>query len=172
MVKRHIKPNSRVLDIGCHDGLLVKLLSERKSATGVGVDPDHLPKTSVAGFQLINARFPECLPLLSGPFDAVCALAVLEHVDRSLQRDFVRAIRSLLTPNGQVVLSIPSAAVDPILAILMKLRISDGMEPEQHFGFKIAEVQPLFESEGFQLRHHRRFQLGLNHIFVFAPKLV
>jgi hypothetical protein len=41
------------------------------------------------------------------------------------------------------------------------------MEAEQHHHFDVGLVKPLFESHGFRLVVHERFQWGLNNLFVF-----
>jgi len=43
----------------------------------------------------------------------------------------------------------------------------DGMEAEQHHGFDPGEVVPLMAGAGLRLVRHERFELGLNHLFVF-----
>ena len=42
------------------------------------------------------------------------------------------------------------------------------MALEEHHGFTPSEVKPLFESAGFRLAIHKKFQLGLNNLFVFT----
>ena len=44
IIESWVKPNTRVLDLGCGDGLLLKSLSEAKSIHGYGVDidPDNI----------------------------------------------------------------------------------------------------------------------------------
>jgi hypothetical protein len=50
---------------------------------------------------------------------------------------------------------------------MIRLRVLDGMEADQHHGFQISEVEPLFVSAGLVLERHETFQAGLNHLFVF-----
>ena len=45
------------------------------------------------------------------------------------------------------------------------------MEADQHHGFQIAEVEPLFAAAGLDLERHETFQLGLNHLFVFRKPI-
>jgi hypothetical protein len=55
-----------------------------------------------------------------------------------------------------------------VLRVLKTLRLIDGMALEQHHGFRPSEVGPLFEAVGMKLTVRRRFQLGLNNLFVFS----
>ena len=75
----------------------------------------------------------------------------------------------LLVPGGLVVATVPSPQVDEILRVLMRLRILDGMEKglaEQHHGFDPADTTAAFERAGFTLVRRKRFQFGLNNLFV------
>jgi hypothetical protein len=49
----------------------------------------------------------------------------------------------------------------------MALHLLDGMEAEAHHGFDPGSTVPVFEGAGFRTREARRFQLGLNRLFVF-----
>ena len=40
LISSWIKPNSKVLDLGCGDGYLLKMLAEKKNIKGLGVDND------------------------------------------------------------------------------------------------------------------------------------
>lgn len=66
-----------------------------------------------------------------------------------------------------MVITVPAKSVDHILTLLRALRLIDGMSLEEHFGFEVAETPAVFSPPRFRLRHHGRFQLGLNHLFVF-----
>ena len=61
----------------------------------------------------------------------------------------------------------PHPLVDRILDVLMALHLLDGMEAEAHHGFDPGSTVPVFEGAGFRTREARRFQLGLNRLFVF-----
>jgi len=94
-------------------------------------------------------------------------LAVLEHIPRGQQGRLVLACARLLKPGGHLVVTIPSPAVDGILHFLQHLKLVHGMEVEEHYGFAPAEALALFSTPEFRLLRRRRFQLGLNNLFVF-----
>src|SRR5690606_17455002 len=118
-------------------------------------------------YTLSPGWFPDDAPGESDAFDAVCALAVLEHVDASQRFDVAATIAKLLRPGGDAIFTVPSPAVDRMLDVMIRLRIIDGMEAEQHHGFSVSDVQPLFEGAGLVLERHEPFQFGLNNLFVF-----
>ena len=47
------------------------------------------------------------------------------------------------------------------------LRIIDGMEAHEHYGFDPRTVPEIFGSDSLVLEKRARFQVGLNHLFVF-----
>lgn len=162
-VKPYVNAQSRVLDVGCLDGALEKKLGP--FADYFGLDPSA-PASERSGIRFARGFFPHP-DVPADSFDVLTALAVLEHVPRDEQLAFADACRRVLAPGGRLVITVPSPLVDPILDVLMKLRFADGMETEQHYGFKPTETRDLFEGAGFSLEKHARFELGLNHLFVF-----
>jgi cyclopropane fatty-acyl-phospholipid synthase-like methyltransferase len=131
------------------------------------MDPDLAGPLIGSNYTLRPGHFPADLLEEPSTFDAVCALAVLEHIGERERPEFAAAISRALCDGGQAILTVPAPTVDRILAVLMRLRILDGMEVDQHHGFRIAEVEPLFAAAGLTLERHVPFQLHLNHVFVF-----
>jgi SAM-dependent methyltransferase len=163
--RRYILPGSRVLDIGCADGALFRAAGSR-IRDGIGIDPQAGVAATEGGFRLIAGNFPKDVGEPQ-PFDAIVALAVLEHVPLDEQPAFASACHRLLNPGGRVIITVPSPVVDRIVHIEQALGLADGMELHQHFGFDPAQTIPLFRTAGFRLETARSFQLGLNHLFVF-----
>jgi 2-polyprenyl-3-methyl-5-hydroxy-6-metoxy-1,4-benzoquinol methylase len=160
-----VAPGTRVLDIGCADGALRKRLTQISSY--VGVDPDA-PSNQGGGLErYLRGSFPNAALEAERAFDVVTALAVLEHIPEAEQPAFARAVHERLTPGGLLLITVPSPLVDPILDALIRLRILDGMESEAHYGFDPKRTTRLFCDHGFELLVHERFELGLNHLFVF-----
>lgn len=168
--RRELPPGARVLDIGTHDGTLFRLTG----AQGVGIDPDLAAETSIPGVTLVKGSFPEDLPKLPDEsFDAVIALAVVEHVPESELLTWAETIARLVVPNGPLIMTVPSPAVDTILHVLMRLKLVAGMAAHQHHGFQVDNLDHIFTAPLWQRAKHRTFQLGLNHLYVFerAPQL-
>jgi len=154
-----------VLDIGCADGELFRQIPN--VAEGVGVDPDLPQETpAVRGTVLVKGLFPHALPDQQ-PFDVITMLAVLEHVPPECQRTLAVDCARHLKPGGHLIITVPSPFVDRILAALQFCRLIHGMALEQHYGYDPSRTATLFAVDGLQLVHARRFQLGLNNLFVF-----
>lgn len=167
--KKHIRPGAYVLDIGCYDGIMFKKLSGYISG-GIGIDPLLTEKIQGETYQLFPGKFPDDLPAHEQTFDAIVALAVLEHIPRPSQKSFAAACSKALKPGGVIIITVPSPFVDKILAILLKLGLIDGMSLEEHYGFEPAMVPEIFNMDGLKLIAAERFQLGLNYCFVFQRK--
>jgi SAM-dependent methyltransferase len=86
-----VAPGARVLEVGCGDGGLV----ERLAASGfdaLGVDPQAPPRP-----RLMRERVEELGSI--GPFDAVCAVMTLHHVELDA---VLAAIGRLLRPGSRL----------------------------------------------------------------------
>jgi SAM-dependent methyltransferase len=168
--RRELPPDARVLDIGTYDGTLFALAGAR----GVGIDPDLAAVASIPGVTLVKGSFPGDLPKLPDEsFDAVTALAVIEHVPEGELLMWSEAIARLLVPNGRLVITVPAPTVDKILHALIRLNLVDGMAAHQHHGFEPFSLDNTFTAPLWHRAKHRTFQLGLNHVYVFerAPQL-
>lgn len=162
---QQLPSGSRIVDIGTHDGSLFA----RAGASGVGIDPElAAPPGERAGITLVKGFFPSDLGELEhGSFDAVTALAVVEHVPEEELPGWADKAADLVRPQGRMIITVPAPTVDHILHVLMRLRLVAGMEAHQHHGFVPDDLHGVFVAPRWRLARHRRFQLGLNHMFVF-----
>jgi cyclopropane fatty-acyl-phospholipid synthase-like methyltransferase len=165
MAARYLPKGAHVLDIGCGDGALFTVLKDR-IASGVGVDGDLVPE-DYGEFRFIRGRAPDDLPA-GETFDAITMIAFLEHIPADAQRDLAEGCRALLKTNGRVICTVPSPKVDRLIQLGKRLRILDGIHEDEHYGFEPSNTVSLFVDRGFTLHSVRRFQLGLNNVFVFV----
>ena len=158
----------QVLDIGSGDGELCRLLANH-GIKGIGIDTCSNEAFVPEGFKFVLGSFPDALPN-GKSFDAISVLAVLEHISEDKKTAFVKACFERLSVEGFIVLTVPSPKVDVILSVLKFMRLVDGIAIDQHHGFSPVEVKPLFELAGFKLFVHKKFQFGLNNLFIFKKK--
>lgn len=160
-----IPDEASVLDVGCADGTLFRLGGERISR-GVGVDLLAPATWSGGDADCRIGPFPGVLRP-DETFDAIVMLAVVEHIEETELKEWARECAARLPSGGRVILTVPSPLVDKLLHVGMALRILDGIEAHQHHGFDPNSLPETFRAAGFDLLRHRRFQLGLNNLFVF-----
>lgn len=162
----YVQQNDKVLDIGCFDATLFNKLSTKSITESIGIDPLLKDTLKTEHYTLCPGKFPKDLP--DGKrFNCITMLAVLEHIPKEEQLQLSRDCFRFLESSGRVIITVPSPFVDHILWVLSKLRLIDGMSLEEHYGFKVEEVPMLFNSNQFKLISHKKFQLGLNNLFVF-----
>ena len=163
---RFIPDGARVLDVGCFDDRLFRHLGQRLGL-GIGLDPLLARPVDGERFRLRRGSFPH-VRLEEGPFDVITMLAVLEHVPAEELTSWARTCSDLLVPGGLVVATIPAPAVDTILDVLIRLHVLHGMSVEEHHGFEPDMAPRVFSRAGFTVGRRKRFQLGLNNLFVFT----
>jgi SAM-dependent methyltransferase len=157
-----IREGAQVLDIGCHQGEFLSSLGERIGPS-VGLDPLAVPETTPR-YRLLTELFKPPMPFPDGSFDAVVMLATLEHIRD--KEPLAHECWRLLRPGGRVIITVPSGFVDVIVHMLCKVRLADGMSLDEHHGYDPRTTPEVFGRHGFVLERWRRFQLGLNHLFV------
>ncbi len=103
-----LRPDDRILDIGCGTGNLTLLVAKRyPTATVVGVDPDpealdRARRKAVRGRLLaaFDRGFAEELPYPDESFDAVLCSLALHHVAGEYRIQSLREISRVLRPGG------------------------------------------------------------------------
>lgn len=160
-----IPRGSRVLDIGCHQGEFLLWLGERITPS-IGSDPLYKENINSGKHNFFACNFQESLRFLEvNSFDVIVLLATIEHIhEKSV---IAKEAAKLLRTGGRVIITVPSPLVDKILDILIYLRIVDGMSLAEHHGFLPGDLPSIFFPEGFKLKTKKKFQLGLNNLYVF-----
>lgn len=108
-LKKYLKPDDTVLDLGCGDGRLLEVIGDEK-VNYVGAD------VSENLLKIARARYPKTkfikisgvkLPFGNESFDTVFALAVFHHIPSfTLRAKFISEIKRVLKKDGKVVLTV------------------------------------------------------------------
>ena len=124
-----VRPDDRVLDVGCGYGFYLRLIPELTGASIVGVDIEQ-ERLDFARSRLgdddrisyVRASVLD-LPFANQTFGHVICSEVLEHLPDD--RGALREIHRVLRPGGRLVITVPSrqypVAWDPVNAVLERL---------------------------------------------------
>lgn len=161
----HIRPASRVCDVGCGMEAAFLNFAAARIAAGAGVD-DQVQASDESPWNLVSADIRKGLPFKERGFDHVVMLAVLEHLSNP-QLVLAECFR-ILAPGGSLILTWPSGLVDPLLRVLHTAGlVSKEMESDEHQKrLPLPELLAMLRNIGFSQFLHRRFELGLNNLLV------
>jgi SAM-dependent methyltransferase len=98
-------PTRRWLDYGCGNGCLVRHLRDQRIAEAFGFDEGSIvDEARIRGIPIVDAKD---LPALSGSFDVVTAIEVIEHTLDPVAE--LRKMKQLLRPGGLLFLTTGNA---------------------------------------------------------------
>jgi 2-polyprenyl-3-methyl-5-hydroxy-6-metoxy-1,4-benzoquinol methylase len=103
------RPLGRVLDVGCGEGAVGRLLRAEgaERVAGIEIDPASATVAREAYDQVEEGAVEAVLPRLEGPFDKVLCYDVLEHlVDPAV---VLSRLRELVAADGRLHVSTPNA---------------------------------------------------------------
>ncbi len=160
ILMRLIPPNSRVLELGCASGYLGGYMEQQLGCRVTGLEFDaeaaRIAATRMSEVHVVNLDADRALAVAqaSAPYDLVLAAAVLEHLqhpDRVLDQ-----IKSLLAPNGTLIVSLPNIAHWGVRLQLLLGRFdySDyGIMDRTHVHFYTVRTGArLLEDQGFTVK--------------------
>jgi SAM-dependent methyltransferase len=114
LVRSHLTPESRVLDLGCGRGGVVELFwRDVRFAAGLDPDSPSLAQHRSPGMPVLRG-VGERLPFAAGSFDLIVCLWVLEHVKEPAL--VLREVRRVLRPGGHFVFLTPNLR-NPLLLV-------------------------------------------------------
>lgn len=114
LVRTHLTPESRVLDLGCGRGGVVELFwREVKMVAGLDPDTASLAGHRAPGMPVIRG-VGEGLPFVSESFDLIVCLWVLEHLKEPLTT--MREVQRVLCPGGHFVFVTPNLS-NPVMLL-------------------------------------------------------
>lgn len=148
-------PESTVLDLGCGNGALSKLLCDRGyRVTGMDASPELL--------EIARANHPELEFIqadaanfsLAKPVDVVFSNAVLHWIDRDRQRDMLKCVHDALAEYGEFVFEMGGFGNNALIhQALEQVFAEHGFVYKMPFYFPtIGEYAALLEQAGFQVK--------------------
>jgi 2-polyprenyl-3-methyl-5-hydroxy-6-metoxy-1,4-benzoquinol methylase len=163
--KKFIHGNS-LLDIGCHYGEIFESILKKNKIVGDGIDAVIEKPIHRDNYSLFPGYFPNDFPL-NKKYDNITLLAVLEHIPIEQLEKFPELLSHYLNPKGRVIITVPAKQVDKILDVLLFFNLIKGMDLEHHQDFEREVIKDIFTKNEFKIIKEKRFELGLNILYVF-----
>lgn len=164
-VEKYIPKGALVADLGCgYNGKFLVSISE-KIKNGVGYDISVAKTVAPKNINLKKANLDNFI----GPrkfFDAITALALLEHLERP--GNFVKRARGMLKPTGKLIITTPHKRAKPILEFLaFRLGLISKEEIADHKNyFDEDSLKRLMKKSGFKIKKLETFEFGLNTLCI------
>jgi SAM-dependent methyltransferase len=145
---RALPADTRVLDAGCGEGVLVDEFADRLAIEGI--DPNYSSDRVRTGSVL-------ALPYPEASFDRALCLDVLEHLSYEQQPVALGELFRVLRPGGELLVSVPNLAhLQSRIHFLLQGRLIRTAAEAKHPGDRPAsEYMRLAERAGFTLVQHR-----------------
>ncbi len=101
---------SPILDIGCGAGQMLQLLRDHgfTNASGIDVSAEQVRLATDRGLNAAVDDVFRCLRESPASFDAISALDVVEHFDKSEQIPLFESIYTALRPGGRLIIETPN----------------------------------------------------------------
>lgn len=151
----------RLLDVGAGTNTLVNCYGD-----GVGVDVHEW------GGGAMIVENTSRLPFEEATFDTITFVACLNHIP--YREAALLEARRVAKPDGRLIITM----IDPVLGDFghaiwwySEDKKRGGMQEGELGGMWTKDIIRLCQSAGFHLCEHRRFMLGLNHLYIFAPQI-
>ena len=166
-LKKYVKGNERVLDLGCGNGRLYKIFENRNvDYTGVDFSENLIQKDIKKYGNHFKTADILSLPFPGENFDSVWAIAVLHHIPTAeLRKRVLSEIKRVLGPKGKVI-----ATCWKIKSFFRKdIFIPFHGKRRYYHVFSKREIGGLFEKAGFKIEE---LKILKNNILVVAtPRL-
>jgi 2-polyprenyl-3-methyl-5-hydroxy-6-metoxy-1,4-benzoquinol methylase len=163
--------DSKILDIGCGEGVFINELISHGFKKVEGIDLNYSSKLVRKG-DILMANFP------SKSFDFILLLDVIEHLNFLEQSKILKEIYRILKDNGELVISIPNLAhFYSRLTFLLKGKLSRTARIDKHPGDRpIKEYIDILKESGFKIIKRKGFfptyPILYNIIILFPSKSI
>jgi SAM-dependent methyltransferase len=145
----------RILDVGC--GSYPYFLAHTSFEKKFSIDQVALPSTTakelnIESFTLDLNREPK-LPFENNYFSSVTLLAVVEHLDPENMALLFQEVYRVLTPEGLVILTTPSAWSSGLLNTMATLSLVSKEEIQEHvYAYTLPIIGWYFGQAGFEMK--------------------
>lgn len=155
-----------VLDIGCHEGEMTALLSEKcESVVGIDKDKQNIAKAIEKQNIVYRVMDAECMWFEKETFDCVVCAEVLEHIKNPYS--FLCDVYKILKKDGTLILSTPNpvsltylinlitvGSAQRMIKKIEKEKSGAGTEVDHIYAWGFLELYRLCKLVGFEYNAH------------------
>ena len=175
-VKRAVGRGREVLDVGCGEGFFAEKLQQMGNrVTGIDVLPMAKRQDSFERYiqgDLEHGIDPDTTGLRGRTFDKVLLMDVLEHL--RVPEKLLRDCRSLLKPNGHLIVSLPNIANITVRLMLLFGRFEyteRGLLDKTHLRYFTGRTAlKLLESNGYRVVRKKMTIMPLELVLGIRPE--
>ena len=166
----HAPPRSKVLDLGCGNGISARLLNQADFDV-VGTDISPLFLEEAHGWENPQLRYQVCdvmeLPFESESFDVICSNELVEHLPdvETALNEMMRVVR----PGGRIVISGPNLC-SPLIPLLDWVSLMSGKPGRPVWGETKRQALQQF-TRNCRLYLKKRFFTKSPHFIYREPDL-
>ena len=152
-------PGSRVLDVGCGTGeLLRRLRAKYPEAVLAGLDPVPemlaVARDKLSGREDLRIGYADSLPWASGTFDAVVSCNMFHYISHPIQA--LKEMARVLRPNGVIVLT---DWCDDYLACRVADLLLRILEPAHHRTYGTDDLERMLRDAGLGAIQVERYKI-------------
>jgi SAM-dependent methyltransferase len=146
LLRRHVSPGSRVLEIGAGSGRLGTMLAREFDYVGIELSDDSCREARARGIEVYRSRLSSFVNT-GAPFDAVTMFRVFEKLEDP--HDALGKVGELLRPGG--ILAIVTPDTESILALLSRDRWFAYDDPNAVIFYSRSGLVELLERSGYEI---------------------
>ncbi len=125
-LKKYIEPNTKILDLGCGNGRLFELFSNKQiNYTGVDFSKQLIKIAQQKYGNHFKTSSMFSLPFSNNSFDSIWSIAVFHHIpSEKLRIKTLNEAKRVLKPNGKIIITCWYLYGGKYLKILLKFTLS------------------------------------------------
>lgn len=168
LIKKHLKKDGHILEIGCGQGLLLKLL-KKESYNVTGLEPSIAASSTArsSGLNVITGEFPQDIPT-NTEYDLIIMSHVLEHLENPLE--VIKEIRKITKKDGKLLL------IQTNYKGLVPKRYKEkwyAWVPEHHFWhFSPEGLQLILKKQGYHTLQNEYSSLVHGSLISYLPLII